>query len=228
MRYLVVETSWIMVGLSRAFSDCGLLLSRTDRPEDVADILKTGEIDAVLLEAEGLGHHGISLKSLRARHPFVSIAVVAEHPIPADVTQYLQAGADTVLDQATPRDAIVAQMIAITRRAHGYATSCLRFGPLSLNIDRRHAEINGAILHLTPKVYELLEYLVLRAGQLVTRDALLSHVYGFETEPDARVFDVYMCTLRRFLKETRGAVEIQTVRGKGFRFVSFADTAEAA
>lgn len=228
MRYLIVETSWPMMTLSRSLVEDGLLLSQTDRPEDIPQLLANGGIDTVVLEAETLAQHGLSLMALRSAFPAISIALVAQKPTREKIADWLQAGADTVMDNQTPPEEIVARIAAITRRAFGFATSVLDYGPLQIDIGRRKAEINGVALHLTPKVYELLEYLALRPGSLVTRDALLSHVYGFEAEPDARVFDVYMCTLRGHLKATDGTVEVQTARGKGFRFVHLMPAEQAA
>jgi len=228
MRYLIVETSWPMMTLSRSLADDGVLLTQTDRPEDIPQLLANGGLDALVLEAETLVQHGLSLMSLRSAFPRVSIALVANKPSRANIAKWLEAGADTVMDNETPPQEIVARIAAITRRTFGYATSLIAFGPLQIDIGRRRAEIDGVALHLTPKVYEILEYMALRPGSLVTRDALLSHVYGFESEPDARVFDVYMCTLRSHLKATRGAVTVQTARGEGFRFLHLEEAEQAA
>jgi DNA-binding response OmpR family regulator len=110
-----------------------------------------------------------------------------------------------------------ARLQALARRRHGLAHSQLTYGPLTIDIDQRSVAIHGEALKLTPKLYELIEFLALRPRQLVTRNALLGHVYGLNDEPNTRVFDVYMCNLRAFLKATDGEVSIETVRGAGFR-----------
>ena len=229
MRYLIAETSWSMLTLAKQFADAGLLLSRTDRPEDVPHYLQMGGLDAVVLEAETLAHHGLSLVTLRALAPDVPIALIAHKPDRKRISAWLESGADTVIDSSSDPEEIAARIMAVARRTHGFSTSQLQFGPLCVDLERRRVKLGGVFLHLTPKVYELLEYMALRHGTLVTRDALLSHIYGLEAEPDARVFDVYMCTLRGQLKAADGAIRIETARGKGFRFIAdLRDAAQAA
>ncbi|MBS0124717.1 response regulator transcription factor [Thetidibacter halocola] len=228
MRYLIAETSWTMMNIARRLVEDGSLLTRTDRPEDIAHYLRLGEIDAVVLEGGATVSNGLSLAALRAICGSVPVVLIADRAQRSQIAEWLAAGADTVISASTDPTEISARILAVARRAHGCSSPTLTFGPLHLDLARRRAQLDGAWLHLTPKVYEILEFMALRAGTLVTRDALLSHVYGLEGEPDARVFDVYMCTLRGHLKAAGEAVQIQTMRGEGFRFVAEGGAAEAA
>ena len=109
---------------------------------------------------------------------------------------------------------------ALARRTHGLSQPFLHNGPLRIDPERHKAYLQDCPLKLSPKVYELLEYMALRPRRLVSRAALLGHIYGLEDEPDPRVFDVYVCNLRACLAASDGAVDIETARGVGYRFLA--------
>ncbi|SDY22394.1 winged helix-turn-helix transcriptional regulator [Citreimonas salinaria] len=219
MRYLVAETNWTLMTLAQDLAERGLLISRVERGDDVVHHLKMVPADLLIAEAGHFGPGGLSLRALREAGPGLPIALIARSPQQRQITDCLAAGADTVIDAAIPPEEIAARLMAIARRAHGLSTTELHCGPLVIDLAARQARLNGDWLHLTPKIYELLEYLALRPGALVTRDALLTHIYGLESEPDSRVFDVYLCTLRNHLRDVSDEISIHTARGEGFRFI---------
>ena len=217
MRYLIAETSWTMMTLAQELAANGTLLTRTDRPEDIAHYLRLGEADMLIIAADQIGRHGVTLTGLRHEFSDLSIAVVARDPAPEEVAMWLNAGADAVVPEDEVPEETIMRLQAVVRRVHGLALPEITHGPLRIDLLSRRAHLSGCPIKLSPKLYELLEYLALRPGRLITRAELLSHVYGLEDEPDARVFDVYMCNLRACLKPACGIVDIETVRGAGFR-----------
>ncbi|MBV7394813.1 response regulator transcription factor [Mameliella sediminis] len=220
MRYLIAETSWPLMALASELATAGVLLTRTDRPEDIPQFLQTTEADLLVLDASDLDRPGLSLTHLRRLHPELPIVLMSRDPSHGDIVRWLDSGADTVLDASVPPEEAVMVLAAIARRAHGMSQPVLRYGPLAVNLQRRKAYLNDCPVKLSPKLYELLEYIALRPGRLVSRAALLGHIYGLEDEPDPRVFDVYVCNLRACLEVTEGAVDIETVRGSGYRFTA--------
>ncbi len=218
MRYLIVETSWTLMTLAQELNQAGILLTRTDRPEDILHFLQTAPADLLVLDAKALETDGLSLSRLRRKWPDMPIALFSKEAPHEQVVRWLEAGADTVLTGERPPEETIMVLAAIARRAHGLATPWLGLGPLRIDLHRRKAYLKDCPVKLSPKVYELLEYMALRPRRLVSRPALLSHIYGLEDEPDARVFDVYVCNLRACLQATDGAVDIETVRGAGYRF----------
>lgn len=228
MRYLIAETSWSFMSLAQTLSDAGVLLTRTDRPEDIPQFLQLVPADLLILDAAALGGFGTSLAGLRRARPTLPIALLADNPSQDRIVQWLDAGADSVIDSSAPPEETVMVLAALARRAHGLAQSALRHGPLRLDLHRRMAYMRECPVKLSPKLYELLEYMALRPGRLLSRATLLGHVYGLEAEPDPRVFDVYVCNLRACLEASDGAVDIETVRGFGYRFVAADQGAIAA
>lgn len=229
MRYLIAETDWTLMSLGAEIAGSGTLLTRTDRIEDIPHFLSLGEADLLILGADQLGRNGLTLSSLRRVASGMPIALIAREPSPFQVATWLEAGADTVIASDRPVAEAVATLEAVARRAHGLSMPRIDYGTLRIELPRRQAYVLDCPMKLSPKLYELLEYIALRPGRLVTRPALLSHIYGLEDEPDPRVFDVYICNLRACLDAISQSVDIETVRGSGFRLaVRHQDAAIAA
>lgn len=220
MRYLIAETNWTMMTLAAELAANGTLMTRTDRIEDVTHFMRHGEADLLVLAADQVGQGGLSLVQLRRQAEDMPIALVADKPTSEQIAAWLEAGADCVLDASRPPEEAVVNLQAVVRRTLGLSVPQIVHGPLRIDLLTRKATLLDCPLKLSPKLYELLEYLSLRPGQLVTRAELLSHIYGLENEPDARVFDVYICNLRACLQASSGEVDIETVRGSGFRFAA--------
>ncbi|MBN9887005.1 response regulator transcription factor [Salipiger abyssi] len=216
MRYLIAETSWKLVSLSKAVADSGTLRTRCESGEEIEDYHSTGAQDLTVIDAGLLQRHS-ALSRLRELQPATPICIVARKPRPEQIAAWLTSGADMVIDEATPLPEMVARLASVARRAHGIAQPLLECGPLSLDLEARRVHMGTVTLSLSPKLYEILEFLALRSGRLASREALLNHVYGFENEPAPRVFDVYMCNLRTHLNGVAEALRIDTVRGSGYR-----------
>jgi len=111
----------------------------------------------------------------------------------------------------------VARINAIVRRAKGHSQSIIRTGRLSINLDTRMVESNGAPIHLTGKEYGILELLSLRKGTTLTKEMFLNHLYGGIDEPELKIIDVFVCKLRKKLSNACGGENyIETVWGRGY------------
>ncbi|EPX86786.1 winged helix-turn-helix transcriptional regulator [Salipiger mucosus] len=216
MRYLVAETNWALMGLSRALRDTGTLITTCEDAEDLEEFHRIGAHDLVLFDA-ALLEGGRSPAHLREMRPGTPVCLFARKADPVRIAAWYEAGADLVIAADTPHDEAVARLQAVARRAHGLAQPRVELGPLCVDLATRRVHMDGVTLSLSPKLYAILEYLALRPGRLASRERLLSHVYGFENEPAPRVFDVYMCNLRAHLSAVSHLVRIETVRGQGYR-----------
>ncbi|GGG80591.1 DNA-binding response regulator [Salipiger pallidus] len=216
MRYLIAETSWKLVSLSKAIADTGTLVTRCEGTEDVEDYHKIGAHDGLIVDAAFIGR-STSLSRLRDLAPNKPICVLARKATPQQIAKWLMSGADTVIDEAAPLPEIIARIGAVARRTYHVPQPVLHCGPLRLDLEARRVHLGDVTLSLSPKLYEIIEFLALRAGALASREELLNHVYGFENEPAPRVFDVYMCNLRNHLSPVSDVLGIETVRGSGYR-----------
>ena len=97
-------------------------------------------------------------------------------------------------------------------------------GDLIVDLERRIVTADGKPIRLTGKEYGILEALSLRPGVTVTKEMLLSHVYGGKDEPELKIIDVFVCRLRKQLAQaTNGKHYIETVWGRGYRLCAPAE-----
>src|ERR1019366_6171083 len=97
------------------------------------------------------------------------------------------------------KDELVARIHAIVRRSQGHAQSVVQTGDLVVNLDAKTVEINQVRVHVTGKEYQILELLSLRKATTLTKEMLLSPLYGGMDEPEIKIIDVFICKLRKKL-----------------------------
>jgi len=102
------------------------------------------------------------------------------------------------------------------RRTYDRPDSIVRIGSLSVDVSSRIVVLDGLRISLRAMEYRLLEYLVLRAGQIVSKTEILEHLYDFNAETFSNVIEVHISALRRKLDTGSRDVQIQTVRGLGY------------
>jgi len=145
--------------------------------------------------------------------PVIMLTARDEEP---DRVAGLEVGADDyVVKPFSPRE-LTARVKAVLRRAGRVPDQddVLELGPLRLARGAREVTVDGAEVALTPREFELLEYLVRHRGQVMTRDRLLESVWGFVSPGQTRTVEVHVASLRRKL----GRPElIRTVRGVGYK-----------
>src|SRR5277367_4026684 len=134
-----------------------------------------------------------------------------------DKVKGLGHGADDYLTKPFHKDELVARIHAIVRRSKGHAQSVIITGDLTVNLDQKTVEVDGARVHLTGKEYQMLELLSLRKGTTLTKEMFLNHLYGGMDEPELKIIDVFICKLRKKLATaSSGRNYIETVWGRGY------------
>lgn len=129
--------------------------------------------------------------------------------------QGLEAGADDYLVKPFQPQELVARINALIRRAAGHASPRMQFGALVLDSVAREVRRDGEPLELTAFEYRVLEYLMLHAGEVVSKLELTEQLYDQDFERDSNVIEVFVGRLRRKLAPLK---PIRTVRGQGYRF----------
>ena len=190
----------------------------TDLGGEGIDLGKLYEYDIILLDLNLPDMSGYEvLRALRLAKVKTPILILSGLDGIASKVKGLGFGADDYLTKPFHKDEVVARIHAIVRRSKGHAQSVMTVGDLVVNLDQKTVEISGARLHLTGKEYQMLELLVLRKGTTITKEALLSQLYGGMDEPGMKIIDVFICKLRKKLTSaSNGRDYIETVWGRGY------------
>jgi len=145
-----------------------------------------------------------------------------------DKVEGLNAGADDYLVKPFHMEELQARLKALLRRAAGWSKSALEFGPLTLDTAEQTVRVHGSPIELTAYEYKVLEYLVLHAGEVISKSELTDHIYDQDYDRDSNVLEVFVGRLRRKLDPDDSFKPIETLRGRGYRFSLERDGAPAS
>jgi two-component system response regulator PhoP len=134
-----------------------------------------------------------------------------------DKVEGLEAGADDYVVKPFHMEELQARLQALLRRAGGWADPVLRCGPLSLDTRNQRVTRDGEPLELTAFEYRLLEYLMHRAGEVISKSELVEHLYADDDQRDSNVIEVFVRRLRRKIDPDDSLQPIETLRGRGYR-----------
>jgi two-component system response regulator PhoP len=185
----------------------GLYLAR-EYPVDVA------VVDLGLPKLSGME----VIRRLRAAGKTFPILILTVQGRWQDKVEGLSAGADDYLVKPFHVEELLARLSALLRRAAGWAQSLLRCGPVSLDMAAREVRVGDRPVDLTAYEYKVLEYLMLHAGQVVSKTELTEHLYEQDYDRDSNVIEVFVRRLRRKLDPEDRLNPIETLRGQGYRF----------
>ena len=219
MHILIVEDDPVVADvLSLTFEEAGHFQSTAHNIETALAELKHNTIDAVLLNINLPDGDGTRLARLiRKNYMPVPILVVSGNASTDDKIAALGAGADGYLTKPFDRFELLANLDAIIRRNHGHSSATVSAGNLEVDLNRHLALVEGESLPLTGKELRIVEFLALRKGSVLSKNAFLSHLYGGMDEPELKIIDVFICKLRKKLSEaTGGDNHIETIWGRGY------------
>ena len=166
-------------------------------------------LDLGLPDADGLS----ILRELRRRGERMPVIILTAREDLRDKVEGLDAGGDDYVTKPFKLEELLARVRVQLRDRGGGELSVLEAGGLSLDLRTRRAMRGGELVDLTAREFTMLETLMRHAGQVLSREQLLAHVWGYDYDPGSNVVEVYV----RYLRRKLGEDAIETVRGMGYR-----------
>jgi two-component system, OmpR family, response regulator len=217
MQLLVIEDEpRILAFLARGLEAEGFLVdAAADGPDGLHRALGRA-YDAVVLDLLLPGLDGLSiLRELQRHRPELPVVIVsARSDLPTKLRGF-GCGASDYLAKPFALDELVARLrVQLRRRHRNAAAKVLHAGPLTLDLARRQATLGDVVTDLSDREFRLLHHLVEHAGEVISRERLLSEVWGYHFDPGSNVVDV---CVRRLRKKLGADAPIETVRHAGYR-----------
>jgi len=158
------------------------------------------------------------INDLRAAGQRCPILILTARTSWQDKVTGLKQGADDYLVKPFHVEELLARINALVRRASGWTKPVLECGPIVLDTTAQTVKVEGQVADLTSYEYKVLEFLILHAGELVSKADLTEHIYQQDFDRDSNVLEVFIGRLRRKLDPDNTLKPIETVRGRGYRF----------
>ncbi len=215
MRLLLVEDdAMIAEAIRTGLKRDGFTVDWVGDGDSADRVLRTEQFDLLLLDL-GLPHkNGLQvLKSLRARHETVPVLIITARDAVSDRVQGLDAGADDYLIKPFDLEELAARIRALLRRKSGRTAPEVEHLGVSLNPATHRVTQNGRDVTLSPKEFALLQLLLERPGNILSRAQIEERLYGWGEEVESNAVEVHIHGLRRKL----GTEFIVNVRGVGYR-----------
>jgi len=218
VRLLLIEDyAPLRQSVAKGLREAGFAVDATGDGEEGLWHAMGDDYDAIVLDLMLPGLDGLSiLKKIRAAGRQVHVLILTAKDTVPDRVRGLDLGADDYLTKPFAFDELLARIHALVRRKYEHKSPEISVGGVRIDTASRRVWRGETELHLTSREYALLEYLAMRAGQVVSRTDIWEHVYDFDSSATSNVVDVYVGYLRKKLQGDGEGSPIRTVRGRGY------------
>lgn len=183
------------------------------------DLARTGEFDLLVLDLGLPDQDGLTvLRRLREQRVDLPVIILTARSSVTDTVAGLEGGADDYMAKPFRFEELLARIRLRLRIEGGHTAgdvTVLTHGGLSLDLRSRRARVGEREIDLSAREFALAEAFLRHPGQVLSREQLLSSVWGYDFDPGSNVVDVYV----RYLRNKVGAARVSTVRGMGYRLV---------
>ena len=222
---LVEDDRQIAEYVAAGLGEEGYTVDRADNGRDGLFLATDSQFDLVVLDRMLPGMDGLTLlKALRAAEVATPVILLSALGNTDDRIAGLTAGADDYITKPFSFGELLARIQALLRRAAGGVRQAqdttLRCGDLELDRLTRLVRRGARKIAMQPREFRLLEYMLLHAGEVVTRTMLLEAVWDYHFDPGTNVIDVHISRLRRKIDDGEETPLFHTVRGAGYRLAA--------
>ena len=218
MRLLLIEDSpRLQRSLNTALRRAGYAVDVTGDGEEGLWLAVANDYDTIILDIMLPRLDGLALlERLRAAGKSTHVLLLTARDTVEDRVRGLRKGADDYLVKPFALDELLARVEALCRRSYGTKRTRIILDELAIDTGARSVTLAGSPVDLTPREYALLEYLVLRKGEVVSRTEIEHHIYNDSADPLSNVVDSAICMLRKKLTPSGAKPLIRTRRGHGY------------
>jgi two-component system, OmpR family, response regulator len=219
MRILLVEDdATIAEFVTRGLREAGFVVDSAGDGDEGLQIALRHPYDAAVVDLMLPARDGLSLiGELRRRGNKMPVLILSARREVADRVKGLETGGDDYLTKPFAFSELLARVQALIRRSTGAAEPTrLAYADVSLDLLTREVRRGDSKLELRPREFQLLEYLLRNPGRVVSKTAILAHVFDYGFDPRTNVVDVLMHRLREKVDKDFEPKLIQTVRGAGY------------
>jgi two-component system OmpR family response regulator len=219
MRTLVIEDEIrIARNITKVLDEeCSWAVDICTDGEDGRHMAMTNPYDLIILDLGLPKVPGLDiLKDLRKKGMATPVLILTARDAADDIIQGLETGSDDYMVKPFDMRELIARCKALVRRSYGRAAPVLEIGNMSINTARHQVTVGGKPVRLSAMEYRLLEYLAMRAGEVVSKADIVEHLYDFGSDKFSNVVEVYICSLRRKLGSGSETELIHTFRNQGY------------
>ena len=220
MRALIVEDEdTLREQICERFKEEGFAIDAAGDGEEGLYLAREMPVDVAIIDLGLPGIDGMEIiRTVREEGHLYPILILTARDRWQDRVEGLEAGADDYLGKPFHLEELLARVRALLRRVGGFAHPLLEFDGMRIETREQNVKVGELAVTLTAYEYKVLEYLALRAGEVISKPALLDHLYEENTERDTNVLEVFVRRLRRKLDPESTLNPIETLRGRGYRF----------
>ena len=220
MRLLVIEDdATLRETLTNKLGDAGFAIEQAADGKEGLYFALEYPIDLAIIDIGLPEMSGLEIiREVRKQGKSYPILILTARDRWEDKVDGLDAGADDYVVKPFQFEEVIARVNALVSRSGGWASSIMTAGPICLDLSRQEVKVNDVVIELTSYEYKIIEYLIVRAGQVISKTELTERLYDQDFERDSNVIEVFVGRLRKKLDPENTIQPIETLRGRGYRF----------
>ncbi|NNF48498.1 MAG: response regulator, partial [Woeseiaceae bacterium] len=220
MRLLVIEDdATLRESLCAQLAEAGFAVEQAADGKEGLYFASEYPIDLAIVDLGLPEMSGIDIiRQVRADGHTYPILILTARDRWEDKVDGLSAGADDYVVKPFHFEEVSARVNALLRRSGGWASSEMTAGPVTLDLSRQELRVSDELVELTSFEYKIIEYLMVRAGQVISKAELTDRLYDQDFERDSNVIEVFIGRLRKKMDPQNTIKPIETLRGRGYRF----------